>query len=179
MRQQFLLSLLFALLGTVSAQFNFFEQMFGGQGGGGGGGHHHHQQQQQNAPSDSSWYRSQVDRGIPSQTSIHSERKLTTIPLQPTARTTSAQTRSPACTSHTTAPAHGPATRTSSSWRTASASAFQREGSRPGRLLGRSSWRGRGCCKRVCLTMPQGIEEHSICCSSGDTRSWSTVGRSS
>lgn len=70
MRQQFLLSLLFALLGTVSAQFNFFEQMFGGQGGG-GGGHHHHQQQQQNAPSDSSWYRSQVDRGIISQY-IHS-----------------------------------------------------------------------------------------------------------
>ncbi|KAK7713221.1 Long chronological lifespan protein 2 [Diaporthe eres] len=33
MRQQFLLSLLFALLGTVSAQFNFFEQMFGGQQG--------------------------------------------------------------------------------------------------------------------------------------------------
>ncbi|KAK7697434.1 Long chronological lifespan protein 2 [Diaporthe eres] len=62
MRQQFLLSLLFALLGTVSAQFNFFEQMFGGQQGGGGGGHHHHQQQQQNAPSDSSWYRAQVDR---------------------------------------------------------------------------------------------------------------------
>ncbi|KAL2272574.1 hypothetical protein FJTKL_06292 [Diaporthe vaccinii] len=61
MRQQFLLSLLFALLGTVSAQFNFFEQMFGGQQGG-GGGHHHHQQQQQNAPSDSSWYRAQVDR---------------------------------------------------------------------------------------------------------------------
>ncbi|KAI3399230.1 hypothetical protein diail_7391 [Diaporthe ilicicola] len=61
MRQQFLLSLLFALLGTVSAQFNFFEQMFGGQGGG-GGGQQHHQQHQQNAPSDSSWYRSQVDR---------------------------------------------------------------------------------------------------------------------
>ncbi|KAG8163505.1 hypothetical protein KVR01_006802 [Diaporthe batatas] len=63
MRQQFLLSLLFALLGTVSAQFNFFEQMFGGQGGGGGEGHHHqHHQQQQNAPSDSAWYRAQVDR---------------------------------------------------------------------------------------------------------------------
>lgn len=55
------LPLLFALLGTVSAQFNLFEQMFGG--GGGGGGHQHHQQQQQNAPSDSSFYRSQVDRG--------------------------------------------------------------------------------------------------------------------
>lgn len=54
-------SLLLALLGTVSAQFNLFEQMFGG--GGGGGQQQHHQQQQQNVPSDSSYYRSQVDRG--------------------------------------------------------------------------------------------------------------------
>lgn len=62
MRQGLLFSLLFALLGSVSAQFNFFEQMFGG-GGGGGGQQHHQQQQQQNAPSDSAYYRSQVDRG--------------------------------------------------------------------------------------------------------------------
>lgn len=58
MRTFFSFSLLLVLLGTVSAQFNFFEQMFGGQGGGG-----QQQQQQQNAPSDSSYYRSQVDRG--------------------------------------------------------------------------------------------------------------------
>ncbi|OMP85639.1 Long chronological lifespan protein 2 [Diplodia seriata] len=38
----------------VSAQFQFFEQMFGG-----GGGHHHHQPQ--NMPSDSSWYQQQYD----------------------------------------------------------------------------------------------------------------------
>lgn len=40
----------------VSAQFQFFEQMFGG------GGHHHHQQPQ-NMPSDSSWYQQQYDGG--------------------------------------------------------------------------------------------------------------------
>lgn len=59
MRTVFSFSLLLALLGTVSAQFNIFEQMFGG----GGGGGQHQQQQQQNVPSDSSFYRSQVDRG--------------------------------------------------------------------------------------------------------------------
>lgn len=52
--------ILLALIGTVSAQFGgFFDQMFGG-----GGGHQHQQQQQQqqqNVPSDSSWYRSNVD----------------------------------------------------------------------------------------------------------------------
>lgn len=58
MRTFFSFSLLVALLGTVSAQFNFFEQMFGGNGGG-----QQQQQQQQNVPSDSSYYRSQVDRG--------------------------------------------------------------------------------------------------------------------
>lgn len=63
MRTLSLLPLLFALLGLASAQFNLFEQMFGGGGGGGGGGHQHHQQQQQNVPSDSSYYRSLVDRG--------------------------------------------------------------------------------------------------------------------
>lgn len=52
------LTFFLTLLGVASAQFNIFEQMFGG-----GGGGQQHQQQQQNAPSDSSYYRSQVDRG--------------------------------------------------------------------------------------------------------------------
>jgi len=45
--------------GSVSAQFNIFEQMFGG------GGQQQQQQQQQqpqDAPSDSSWYRQQHER---------------------------------------------------------------------------------------------------------------------
>lgn len=66
MRTLALFSLFFALLGLASAQFNIFEQMFGGGGGGGGGQQHqqHHHHQQQNVPSDSSFYRSQVDRGM-------------------------------------------------------------------------------------------------------------------
>ncbi|KAM7183059.1 hypothetical protein V8F20_012754 [Naviculisporaceae sp. PSN 640] len=48
---------------SVSAQFGFFDQMFGG--GGGQGGHHghgHHHQQQQNVPSDSANYRHNYQR---------------------------------------------------------------------------------------------------------------------
>ncbi len=49
---------LFALVGAVSAQFGFFDQMFGG----GGGGHQHQHHQPQNMPSDSSWYRGNVEK---------------------------------------------------------------------------------------------------------------------
>lgn len=42
------------LVGTVSAQFGFFDQMFGGGG--------HQQQQPQNVPSDSSSYRANYAR---------------------------------------------------------------------------------------------------------------------
>lgn len=47
--------LLFALISSVSAQFNFFEQMFQG-------GQQHQQQQPQNVPSDSSLYRTNHER---------------------------------------------------------------------------------------------------------------------
>ncbi|EEY20341.1 conserved hypothetical protein [Verticillium alfalfae VaMs.102] len=46
---------LLALISTVSAQFGFFEQMFGGQQQG-------QQQRPQNVPSDSAAYRQQYDR---------------------------------------------------------------------------------------------------------------------
>ena len=49
-----------ALLQVAHAQFNFFDQMFGGHGHG-GHGHGQQQQQPQNVPSDSSWFRSNVD----------------------------------------------------------------------------------------------------------------------
>ena len=49
--------LLLTLASTVSAQFGFFDQMFGG-----GGGHQHQQQQVQNNPSDSSLYQSYYAR---------------------------------------------------------------------------------------------------------------------
>src|SRR3569833_1168153 len=56
MRSFELLSLfLFALFGSVTAQFGFFDQMFGGGG-------QQQQQQPQNVPSDSSWYRSNVEK---------------------------------------------------------------------------------------------------------------------
>lgn len=58
MRSFAFLAFFLALLNTATAQFNIFEQMFGG----GGGGQQHHQQPQ-NSPSDSSYYRAQVDRG--------------------------------------------------------------------------------------------------------------------
>jgi hypothetical protein len=46
---------LLALITTASAQFQFFEQMFGGGG--------QQQQQQQNVASDSSWYRQNYEAG--------------------------------------------------------------------------------------------------------------------
>lgn len=46
-------------IGSASAQFGFFDQMFGG------GGHGHQQQQQQNVRSDSSWYQAQYEGGKP------------------------------------------------------------------------------------------------------------------
>lgn len=46
-----------ALLQVAHAQFGFFDQMFQGQHG----GHGHQQQQPQNVPSDSNWYRSNVE----------------------------------------------------------------------------------------------------------------------
>ncbi|KAK6849338.1 Long chronological lifespan protein [Apiospora arundinis] len=50
---------------TASAQFGFFDQMFGGGGGGGGGqqqqARQQQQRQQQNVPSDSSLYQQNYD----------------------------------------------------------------------------------------------------------------------
>ena len=55
--------MLFVVIGiftwTTTAQFGFFDQMFGG----GGGGGQQHQQQQQNVRSDASWYQAQYENG--------------------------------------------------------------------------------------------------------------------
>lgn len=57
MRYLSALPLLFlAFTSSVSAQFGFFEQMFGGQ-------QQQQHQQPQNAPSDSTFYRQQFERG--------------------------------------------------------------------------------------------------------------------
>ncbi|KAI0017169.1 hypothetical protein F4780DRAFT_756604 [Xylariomycetidae sp. FL0641] len=50
--------LLFALISTASAQFGFFEQMFGG----GGGGGQRQEQRPQNGPSDPSLYQNNFER---------------------------------------------------------------------------------------------------------------------
>ncbi|KAI0123425.1 hypothetical protein BJ170DRAFT_108243 [Xylariales sp. AK1849] len=49
-----------ALISSTTAQFGFFDQMFGGGGGGGGGGQQQ-RQQPQNVPSDSTLYRQNFD----------------------------------------------------------------------------------------------------------------------
>ncbi|PHH88623.1 hypothetical protein CDD83_7294 [Cordyceps sp. RAO-2017] len=65
MHQVQLVSLvLLSLLSLASAQFGFFEQMFGGGGGGGGGGGHEAHQQQRMNPSDSSLYRGRYSEAL-------------------------------------------------------------------------------------------------------------------
>jgi hypothetical protein len=84
---------------TATAQFGFFDQMFGG-----GGGHQH--QEPQNVRSDSSWYQAQYEAG----TLLNSFAPLNLYPLtlvKLNAHTTSAPAPCHAYTSHTTAPAHG------------------------------------------------------------------------
>jgi hypothetical protein len=53
---QILLSVLTIHAATVTAQFQFFEQMFGGQ--------QQQQQQPQNVASDSNWYRQNYEAGM-------------------------------------------------------------------------------------------------------------------
>ena len=57
MRIQMLVSALTLLFIPAYAQFQFFEQMFGGAGG------HHQQAQPQNMASDSAWYQQQYEAG--------------------------------------------------------------------------------------------------------------------
>jgi hypothetical protein len=50
-----------SLLSLATAQFGFFDQMFGGHDGH-EHQHHHHQQEQQNNPSDANHYKSQYEQ---------------------------------------------------------------------------------------------------------------------
>lgn len=67
---------------------------------------------------------------------------------QPTATSSSAPTHLPACTSLTIARAPSTHTRKSSSSPRARGYASQEAGSSQARPLAKSSWRGRGCCRR-------------------------------
>ena len=61
-RFHILLAVLASLAWSASAQFGFFDQMFGGGGGGGGGGQQ--RAEPQNVRSDSSWYQAQYEGGM-------------------------------------------------------------------------------------------------------------------
>ncbi|KAF1833974.1 hypothetical protein BDW02DRAFT_598586 [Decorospora gaudefroyi] len=56
-RLPFFLTVLASLVVSATAQFGFFDQMFGG----GGHGGHGHQQAPQNVRSDASWYQAQYE----------------------------------------------------------------------------------------------------------------------
>ncbi|KAG5982468.1 Long chronological lifespan protein 2 [Claviceps digitariae] len=60
-----LLITLLSLFSLATAQFGFFDQMFGGHDGGHSHHHHHHHHQQpQNNPSDASHYQGQFEQSI-------------------------------------------------------------------------------------------------------------------
>uniref|UniRef100_A0A8H7NLF3 Long chronological lifespan protein 2 n=1 Tax=Bionectria ochroleuca TaxID=29856 RepID=A0A8H7NLF3_BIOOC len=128
---RYLIALL-TLLTAVNAQFGgFFDQMFGG-GGGNGNPHEAHQQGSQQAPnnpSDASLFRQRYE---------HSNCDKFLCP----------DTHWPACTSLTIARAPSTHTRKSSSSPRARGYASQGAGSSQARPLAKSSWRGRGCCRR-------------------------------
>jgi hypothetical protein len=128
---------------SSSAQFGFFDQMFGQQG-------HQQHQEPQNVRSDSSWYQAQYEGGMFSNFNPHP------IPLlvlrrvngnQHNAHTTSVPARCPACTSHTTVPARGRASKIKLNWEMALRSVGVKADGRMGSLGGRWSWRGRVCCE--------------------------------
>lgn len=148
---------LLSLFSLATAQFGFFDQMFGGHDG--GHHHHHHHQQPQNNPSDASHYRAQVEKcksakkmstRLKQEGTRHFSAKdpfqLTRVSSeQPSATNISAPTHSPAYTFRTTAPALGMPTRRSLSWEKGSVCASQGGGSSPVRRRARWSLSERGC----------------------------------
>lgn len=159
-KMRYLIALL-TLLTAVNAQFGgFFDQMFGG-GGGNGNPHEAHQQGSQQAPnnpSDASLFRQRYEHCkifFPILFNLlHiflreiSETNSFVLYQQPTATSSSAPTHWPACTSLTIARAPSTHTRKSSSSPRARGYASQGAGSSQARPLAKSSWRGRGCCRR-------------------------------
>lgn len=122
---------------TATAQFGFFDQMFGGG---------QQQQQQANVRSDSSWYQAQYENGrfrsLPlSNTAL--SRHLTNT-SQRNAHTTSAPAPFPAYTSLTTAPAHGRPPKTKSSWARVLQFVVAKAGGAMASLLRKWIWLGRG-----------------------------------
>jgi len=166
-RFQIILAVLASFIWCSSAQFGFFDQMFGG-----GGGQQH--QEPQNVRSDSSWYQAQYEGGMsicsffthhifiisPQPGSHYFYRTCSTVtsngetpkftanvPSQHNALTTSAPALFLASTSRTTALALGKMWKTKSNSATASRSVAAREDGPTANLQRRSSWPGKACYK--------------------------------
>jgi hypothetical protein len=123
---------------SSSAQFGFFDQMFGNQG-------QHQHQEPQNVRSDSSWYQAQYEGGM-SPSRSHSYFNITCInDHQHNAHTTSAPALCRVFTSHTIVPARGRASKIKRNWAMGLRFVGVRVGGRMGSLRRRSSWRGRVC----------------------------------
>lgn len=134
---------LLLLVSTAQAQFQFFEQMFGG-----GGGHGH--QGEQEASSDSSWYQRTWEGGMFFSFNPSSQSFLTNhidYFLQLIARDTSVLAHYPASISHTIARALTLMLKKKSSLVKEARSAHREADSRPERLQERSNWRARVFCK--------------------------------
>lgn len=136
---------LFLLASVAQAQFNFFEQMFGGNQG------QERQQQNQNSPSDSTRYQKAWDQCehnflLPANMEISLTNALTPAP-QRNATTTSAPELLPASISHTTARARTPMWKRRWSWERGAPFACPGAGLRMGRRRGRSSWLARELCE--------------------------------
>jgi hypothetical protein len=139
--------LLSTLLSLASAQFGFFDQMFGGAGEAQG-----QRQQAPNVPSDANWYREhydgfKCDRYLcpdtlgaflsSGQTQEFTNKCLTSLSPQH------------AYTSHTTALVHSRPMRISSRRAMVTGSVYQKAGSRLARRRGRSSWLVKACCEET------------------------------
>lgn len=73
------------------------------------------------------------------------------------AQTTSAPERSPVCMSPITARAPSPKSRIRWNWGTGLLFVFRKVATRLGRRHGRLSWRGRGCCDVVAMSVSPGV----------------------
>lgn len=144
--------LFFVLIGTVSAQFGFFEQMFNG-------GQQQHNQAPQNVPSDSTRYRNSYDQSHCDKYLCPDTLGMINMPLLFAGGNGHLHGRTQlAYTTRTIARVRGLPTRTSSSWLRGRGYACQKAGSRLARRRGRLSLLGKGCFERW-----KGFSEMEIC----------------
>lgn len=130
------------LVAMAQAQFQFFEQMFGG--------HQQHQHQQrdhhetQNVPSDSEWYQQSWAGGKLLLEVLVKGSLMALTSLQLTAATICAPAPCPASTSLTIVRVRFPTLKRRLSWVREALFACQGGDSNPAKQRGRSSWQGKG-----------------------------------